>query len=209
MKLTIFGASGRTGIPLVEQALVAGHQVTAFVRSPAKFPLQHEHLTVIQGDVLDSVAVAQAIVGADAVLSVLGHTQGSPKTMQTQGIQHIIAAMRQQGVRRLVSLTGAGIRAPQDRPKLVDHLIGFLLKTLARDVAADAAAHVEAIRQSGLDWVVVRGPRFTDGPHTGHYRVGWVGVNTGTMVTRAHLADFMLKQVTDNTYLHQMPMVSD
>jgi len=209
MKLTIFGATGRTGIPLVQQALAAGHTVTAFVRTPEKLPITHDQLTVVQGDATVPAAVERAVAGADAVLSALGQTKGAPKDMQTVATRNIVAAMQQHGVRRLVSLTGAGVDAPQDQPKLINHLIKFALKTLSGDVLRDAENHAEVIRNSDLDWVIVRGPMLTEGPYTGQYRVGWVGVNTSARIARADVADFMLKQVTDDTYLRQAPMISD
>lgn len=209
MKLTIFGASGRTGIPLVEQALAVGHDVVAFVRDPARLPIQHERLQIVQGDATDAAAVEQAVAGADAVLSALGQSKGAPKDMQTVATRNIIAAMNKHGTRRLVSLTGAGVRAPQDQPKLFDHLIRLALKTFNGDVLKDAQGHAEAIRNSDLDWVIVRGPMLTEGAHTGNYRVGWVGVNTSSRIARADVADFMLTQVTDDTYLRQLPMVSN
>jgi len=159
MKLAIFGGSGRTGRPLVEQALAAGHSVTALVRDPAKLPISNERLTLIQGDALDPQAVERTIAGADAVLSALGQTKGSPKNMQTVATQNIVAAMQQHAVRRLVSLTGAGVRAPQDKPKLIDHIIRFALQTLSGDVLRDAEAHADVLRSGGLDWVLVRGPQ--------------------------------------------------
>lgn len=209
MKLAIFGASGRTGRPLVEQALAAGYSVTALVRDPAKLPISNERLTIIQGDALDPQAVDRTVAGADAVLSTLGQTKGSPKNMQTVATQNIAAAMQQHGVRRLVSLTGAGVRVSQDKPKLVDHAIRFAMQTLMSDLLRDAEAHVDVLRSSDLDWVLVRGPVLTDGPHTGKYRVGWVGVNTSPRIARADVADFMLKQTTDSSYVRQAPMVSD
>jgi putative NADH-flavin reductase len=208
MHLTIFGASGRTGQPLVEQALAAGHTVTAFVRDAAKLPITHERLTVVVGDVYDTAAVEQAIAGADAVISTLGQTKGSRKDVQTVAIEAIIGAMQKHDVRRLVSLTGAGVPAPQDQPKLFDRAIKLALQTLAGNVLRDALQHAERIRQSDREWVIVRAPMLTDGPHTGSYRVGWVGINSGPRVSRADVADFLLKQATDTTYLHQSPVVS-
>lgn len=208
MKLVIFGASGRTGRPLVEQALQAEHDVVAFVRDPARLPLAHERLQVVQGNVLDAAQVAQAIAGADAVLSALGHTKGSPDTLQTIATEHIVKAMHMHGVKRLISLTGAGVRDPQDQPKLIDRVIRGLLVLLQRNVLRDAEQHAEVIRRSGLEWVIVRGPRLNEGPHTGTYRVGYIGKNSGTLASRADIADFMLKQVTDTTYLGQAPVVS-
>ncbi len=209
MELAVFGASGRSGRPLVQQALDAGHNVIALVRTPATFPLKHDRLTVVQGDVLNADDVDKVVQGADAVLSVIGQTKNAPKDLQTRGIKNIIAAMEKYGVTRIVSLTGAGVDAPQDKPKLINHVIKFALKTLSPAVLADGEQHAKALEASNLDWIIVRGPRLTEGARTNKYRVGWVGVNTGTIISRADLADFMLKQVTDNTYLRQAPMVSD
>lgn len=209
MKLAIFGASGRTGRPLVQQALDAGHSVNALVRTPATFPMQHERLTVVQGDAMDLDAVEKVVRGTDAVLSVLGQTKGSPKDIQTMATKNIIAVMQKYEIRRFVSLTGAGVDAPEDSPKLINHVIKFALKTMAGAVLKDAEQHAAVLRGSTIDWTIVRGPMLTEGPYTGKYRVGWVGVNTGTRVSRADIADFMLKQLDDTTYLRKAPMISD
>ena len=209
MKLAIFGATGRTGIPLVKQALAAGYDVTALVRTPEKMPIKDARLTLVQGDAMNATDVDKVVQGADAVLSALGQTKNSPLNMQTVSTRNIIAAMKKYGVKRLVSLTGAGVDAPQDKPKLPNHLIKFLLKVLSGKVLKDAEGHAEVIRNSDLDWVIVRGPMLNEGPHTGKYRVGWVGINTGTRISREDVADFMLRQVTDTSHLQQAPMISD
>lgn len=209
MKLAIFGATGRTGKPLVEQALKAGHEVVVLVRTPSKLIIQHPKLTVLQGDAMNPADVDKVVQGSDAVISVLGQSKDSPRDMQTVAITNIIAAMNKYGIKRLVSLTGAGVDDPRDRPKFANHLIKLALKMMSGHVLKDAENHADAIRKSDLDWVIVRGPMLTDGPHTGNYRVGWVGVNTGARLSRANLADFILKQTTDTTYLRQAPMVSD
>ena len=208
MRVAIFGASGRTGRLLVEQALAAGHEVRVLVRDPSKLPITHDRLAVVQGDVLDAAKVGETIVGTDAVLSALGHTKTSPRDVQTRGAQNIVAAMQRRGVRRLVSLTGAGVRDPQDEPKLVDRAITFLLEKLQPDVLEDGVRHAEVIKGSGLEWVIVRGPRLTEGPQKGEYRVGMIGKNSGTQISRADLADFMLRQTTDGAHLRRMPVVS-
>lgn len=208
MKVVIFGASGKTGRHLVEQALGAGHEVAAFVRDPSRLGVSHERLEVVRGDVTDAAAVEGAIAGRDAALSVLGHTKTSPKDVQFVGTKNIVAAMEKRGVRRLVSLTGAGVRVPEDEPKLVDRAFAFLLRRLQGDVLEDAERHAEAIKASGLDWVIVRGPRLTDGEERGEYRVGYVGKDSGTRISRADVAAFMLEQATGDAYLRRMPMVS-
>ncbi|QIN82018.1 NAD(P)H-binding protein [Rubrobacter tropicus] len=208
MKVAIFGATGRTGRPLVKEALERGHAVTAFARDPSRLGVSRDRLVVVRGDVTDASAVERAVSGQDAVVSALGHAKGSPKDVQTRGTANIVAAMEKHGARRLVSLTGAGVRTEGDEPKLVDKVFGLLLKTLQRDVLEDAEGHVAVIRASGLEWVVVRGPRLTEGEKKGQYRVGLVGKNSGTSISRADLADFMLDQLTDDAHLGRMPVVS-
>jgi putative NADH-flavin reductase len=209
MRLVIFGASGRTGIPLVQQALDSGHEVVAFVRNPSKMPIQHERLTMVQGDAMSPDDVERAVIGGDVVLNVLGHAKNTPRNLMTVSAQHIVTAMKKHGVKRLITLTGAGVGAPEDQPKPINHVIKFLLKTISPAVLADSEQYVEVVKDSGLDWVVVRVPTLTEGARTGSYRVGWVGVNTGPRISRADVADFMLT-LTQNgdKYLRKMPMVS-
>lgn len=208
MRVAIFGASGRTGRPLLDQALAAGHEVRVLVRDPSKLTIGHGRLAVIRGDVLDAEAVDETIAGTDAVLSVLGRTKTSPKDVQTRGTQNIVSAMERRGVRRLVSLTGAGVRDPRDEPKLVDRAITSLLGRLQPDVLEDGVRHAEVIKWSDLEWVIVRGPRLTEGPKRGGYRVGMVGKHSGTRISRADLAEFVLDQLSTSTHLRQMPVVS-
>ena len=208
MKIVIFGASGSTGLRIVEQALEAGHLVTAFVRSPSKMILQDANLTLFQGDVMDASAVERAIAGQEAVISVLGATHPPVPGMMATAAKNIVLAMKRHGIRRLVSTTGAGVRQPQDRPKLIDYLIGALLHLLARDVVHDSAANVQVIQASDLDWTIVRFPRLMDGPHTGKYRVGYVGKDSSSQLSRADAAEFVVKELAGKQWLRKLPLVS-
>jgi putative NADH-flavin reductase len=209
MRLAIFGATGRTGKPLLEQALNGGYEVVALARTPSNIGISHANLKVIQGDVMNPADVERTVQGTDAVISVLGHTQETPRTLLTVGMQRILAAMEKFGVKRLVSLTGAGVDDPHDKPKLVNHLIKTALKLMSGDVLKDSLRQCDEIRMSNLDWTIVRVPRLKDGAPIGKYRIGWVGVNTGTQIVRADVAVFLLKQVTENAYLRQAPMISN
>ena len=208
MKISVFGGTGRTGRHLVEGALEDGHEVTVLVRDPARLAVSHERLRVVEGDVLIPSRVEETVAGADAVLSALGHTKTSRKDVQARGTAHIVAAMKGHGVRRILSLTGAGVRDAQDEPKVVDRVFSGFLKLLQRDVLKDAERHAEIIKESGLDWTIVRAPRLTDGPATGEYRVGAVGRNSGTKISRADVAGFMLRALADGSYVGEAPMVS-
>lgn len=209
MKLAILGGTGRTGLALVEQALAAGHTVTALARNPAKLALRHERLRVIQGDVTDAECVARVVAGADAVLSVLGPASNAPVFAISRGMAHVLAAMQRHAVRRLVVSAGAGVRDPQDAPGLVDRGMGVLLKLVARNVYADMRRTVDLVRASDRDWTVVRVPMLVDGPRTGRVQAGYVGKGMGMRITRADLAEFMLRAAEDGQYLRQAPAISN
>lgn len=207
--IALFGATGKTGRRVLERALAAGHGVRALVRDPTKLGGADEHLVVVQGDVLDPAAVERTVAGSDVVLSLFGQVKWSPPTLQTDGTRMIITAMQKQGVKRLVTLSGGGLRAPQDLPKLPDRIIRTLLRLLSGHVLADAEGHLAALDSSGLDWTVVRGPMLTEDPGKGRYRVGWVGVDASTRISRDDLADFILTQVDDRRFVGKMPFISD
>jgi len=208
MKIVIFGASGGTGVEVVRQALEAGHRVTAFVRNPAKLDLEHANLVVFQGDVTDAAAVEKAVAGQEAVVSALGPARPPVPGMMETAARNIVAAMQKHGLRRLVSTSGAGVRDEQDQPKLMDHIMKGLLTLLAGEVLKDSAANVDVIRASGLDWTIVRYPRLLDGPRTGKYRVGYLGKDAGFQLARADGADFVVRELAEGKYIHQMPVVS-
>ncbi len=210
MKIVVFGATGRTGLPLIQQALDAGYQVFAFVRNPAKLTIKHECLSVVKGDVLNSADVARAITpDVDAVISVLAPLKGSPKDLLPLAASHIIAAMKQHNIKRLIYMAGAGVDFPEDKPQLINHVITFALKTMAGDVLKQSELAANEVQNSGLDWVIVRAPMLNDTPHTGKYRVGWVGVNTGPRLSCADAADFILTQLKSDAYLHKAPVLSN
>ena len=209
MKLTIFGATGKTGRYLLEQALAKGHTVTVLARTPDKLTLRHDRLHVVQGDIRDAARVAQAVAGAGAVLSVLGPTSNKPELAVSQGMDNILAAMRQHGVRRLIQSIGAGVRDPRDRPTPIHTFFGVLVKLLSRNAFTDMAQVDQKVRTSGLDWTIVRVPMLTEDPATGRVREGYVGKDIGPRLARADMADYMLKQLENQTWLGKAPAISN
>ncbi|MDQ3004949.1 MAG: SDR family oxidoreductase [Chloroflexota bacterium] len=208
MKIVVFGASRGVGLKVVEQALQAGHMVTAFVRTPSKMEIKHASLTLFQGDSMDAAAVEKAVAGQEAVVSALGTTRPPVPGMMETSARNIVAAMKKHGVRRIVSTTGAGVRQPEDQPKLMDHFIGFLLNLLAKNVVLDSAENVKVIQATDLDWTIVRFPRLIDGAHTSKYRVGYVSKDSSTQFSRADGADFVLKELTEKKWLRKLPLAS-
>lgn len=206
--VAVFGATGRTGIPTVQVLLDAGYQVRAQVRDPKKLPIQHAQLTLLQGDVLDAAFVQKAVEGASAIISVIGHVKGSDPRMQRKGTAHMIAAMRHHGIRRIISLTGAGIPAEGDQPRFPDKMIRFVMNTFFKDLINDGKEHAQLLRNSGLDYTIVRGPRLTEKPRLGTRKVGMVG-EINTAMTRADLADFLVDILEDPGYFRREPAVSN
>ena len=207
MHLALLGATGRTGRPLLDQALAAGHTVTALVRTPSKLA-PRDGLTVIAGDALNPDDVSTVVDGADAVVLTLGPTKGAAPDMMTRAAQNVVAAMGQHGVRRVVTETGAGVSDPQDPGGLGPAFMGGVMKLVAGKLLADSEGHVNAFRQSGLDWTAVRAPRLTEGERTGDARVGYFSMGPGHSVARADVAEVMLRMAASDEYAGQAPMVT-
>ncbi len=206
MKITIFGATSATGKQLVEQALKAGHDVTAFLRDASKLQITDEKLKVITGDALNSQQVEDAVKGSEAILSTLG-PRGKPMVMAAESTQNIVSAMEKHGVKRLIVISVAGVAVPQDqrKPNFVDGLLKFFLK----DVFVDRENQLNILEASKVEWVAVRVPRLTDGPAVGKVKAFFGNPSPSMKVTRADVADFMLKQLTENQWLQQAPIISN
>jgi putative NADH-flavin reductase len=208
MRVIVFGASGATGRELVAQALAQGQRVVAFVRNVSRLAVRSEDLTVIQGDVMDASAVAYAVEGQDAVLSALGAATPLRRDRTlVEGVRNIVDAMNRCGARRLVYVSFLGVQEGRRQLSFVGRAI--IAPLLLRNVVADHEAKERIIRESGLDWVIVRPPRLTNGPRTRNYRHG-VDIRSTSLVpriSRADLADFMLRQLSDDTYLRNTPAV--
>jgi putative NADH-flavin reductase len=208
VNVLIFGASGGTGRELVEQALAQSHAVTAFVRHPGNFDITGERLTVISGDVVDSAGVERALRRQDAVMSALGSSRSLKRHPGlAEGIRNIVKGMEREGVPRLVYLSMLGVGGSGRQLGWLDRSI--MVPLVLRNVVDDHAIQEGLITRSSLDWVIVRPPRLTNGAHTNKYRSG-EGITAGRMsasISRADVADFMLRQIADEAYVHRSPAV--
>ncbi len=208
-KIALFGATGQTGRKFLEAAIEKGYEVKALVRDKTKLPFTHARLSIVEGDVLNIDDVSKAVEGADMVVSLFGHVKNSPAWLQTNGTKNILAAMDKHDVQRIISLSGGGLPFPEkDQPKFADHLIRTIMKIAVPKILNDAIAHADVLKTSSKKWVIVRGPRLTNDERLGTYRVGWVGVNASTKISRSDLADFIVTLVEDERYNYQMPFVS-
>jgi putative NADH-flavin reductase len=200
MQLTIFGASGGTGRRLVEQALAAGHTVTAVVRDAARLPVRHDRLKLVAADVLDPEAITPAVADADAVVSALGpRSSRNRSSITSAGMASILKAMRTAGSSRLVVVSAAPV-ASDDHGTTLPYrlLVKPLLRALLGGLYADLAVMEETVRRSGLAWTILRPSQLTDGPRTGSYRQATdANLRRGYRISRADLADAILAALED------------
>ena len=209
MKLSIFGSTGRTGLQLVSQALEQGHEVTAHARSPEKIDQEHEKLQVVEGDVMDFASVERAIQGQDAVLCSLGIPNIMDKSrLRANGTKNIVRAMEKTGIKRFICQSSLG--AGDSRELLPFHYKYLIAPLFMRYLYSDHNMQENYIRKSPLDWIIVRPGVLTDAKLTGSYKHGFAA-NDKTVthkISRADVADFMLRQLAEDTYLHQTPCIS-
>ena len=209
MRILVVGATGETGQQIVEQSLAQGHNVTALVRQPDRFDMQHPSLQVVKGDVLDPASL-DAVQGQDAVISSLGTKKigFEPVTLLSEGTKNLLQAMERHSVKRLVCITGIGAGDSKGHGGLLyDKLI---LPLILKRIYDDKDRQEAEIRQSNLDWTIVRPGGLTNDLAKGKYRVltDLTGITAGK-ISRADVATFILQELTDDRYLHQAPLISD
>lgn len=208
MKLLIFGSTGGTGRELVKQALDQGHSVTAYARDPAKIEdIQHSSLKIVCGDVLNPAAVESSVAGQEAVFISIG-AGARRTTLREEGTRNIVEAMQGTGVKRLICQSSLGVG--DSRANLPFFTKYIIVDVFLRYAFADHERQEAVVRQSLLDWTIVRPPHLKDAPRTEVYRHGFPTTDTRIKgwISRADVADFMLKQLVDDAYLHQTLGVS-
>jgi putative NADH-flavin reductase len=210
MKLAVLGATGSVGREVVAQALAAGDAVTALVREQPKPGEIDGRAAIVVGNVTSPATVSRVVGGSDAVVSALGHAQGSPNDILTRATANVIAAMRANGVKRLVALSSPAVADAADRPGLFYRAARVLLRVVMPEVVRDHREQARLIEESGLAWTLVRGPLlFTNGPRTGRYEAGPMTPGSGACISRADLADFMVATAADDEFVRMKPLLSE
>ena len=208
MNLIVLGATGATGLEIVGQAIEHGHSVTAFVRSPERLKAFRDRITIKQGDLLNSDELERAIAGHDAVVSGFG-----PRVPVSKADAHLLEqfagaltrAMEHAGVRRVVVESVAFLFKDSVVPPA--YLLGRLLFP---GIVADASAMERILGESELEWTIVRPPELTNKPYTGKYRTREGHLpHLGFKISRADVADFMLKAVENHLSICKIVGVSN
>jgi putative NADH-flavin reductase len=204
MKIVIFGANGKTGTLLTEQALAKGHQVTAYIRKAGALIQQHPNLKIVLGNLNDAGKLKEAIAGADACISALGGgslTRHSPEIIK--GIDNIVTILEQENLKRFIYLSSIG--AGESRNLMAPMIRFFIADIMLRVPLADHTTNEQRIKKSSLKWTIVRPAGLTNGPKTGRLKHGkTIKVMRGNpQISRANVASFMIDQLSDTTYINE------
>ena len=207
----IIGANRGIGLETVKAALKAGHSVRALARSARRIRIEHPKLEKMAGDALEMATIKRALTGVDAVIQSLGVSVGpeivlEPTRLFSRATRLLVSAMEEAQVKRLICVTGFGTGDSRGRG-------GFLFSAafhlLLGRIYDDKDRQERIVRRSKLDWVIVRPVILTDGPKTNAYRAlvdprDW----TCGFISRADVADFLVKQIDDNAFLHKTPVLT-
>lgn len=209
-KVLVIGASRGIGLATVKRALDCGHAVRAMARSAVQIPLRHKSLEKVTGDALKEADVAAALAGIDVVIQALGVRAGpqmifGPITLFSKATRVLVPAMETVGVTRLISVTGFGAGDSRAAIGCLQYVPFRLLLGQAYD---DKSVQETVIKDSALDWTLVRPGVLTRGRRTGRYRVlvkpaQW----RNGLISRADVADFLVKQVDDDSLLRKDPVI--
>lgn len=206
MNVFIPGANGGTGRLAVEQALAAGHKVTALVRDPAKLSITHPNLIVFKGDVLQFDTFASLLQGQDVVVSAIGVTGASllndkPTILYSLGSANLLQAMKQYGVNRFFCISASAVEVSIAIPWFVRLFTKYVIQRLLKHTYADLHLMEQIVKVSNADWTIIRPPQLTDGPLTGKYRAAVnAHLKNCLKISRADLAHVMISNLANKTF---------
>lgn len=207
-KIALFGATGRTGIQFLKLALENGFHVQCLVRSPKKISkIEHPNLQYLAGKLESATDIEAVIRNCNVVVSVLGHSKGSPPYFQTNAIKKIVACMKRLGVQRLIVLTGAGVTLPGEKMSAGNQLLSFIIKTLAPKRFDDGIQQCNHILNSGLNYTIVRVPVLTNQPKIQNYSYGNRQPGLFSHISRMSVAHFILQCIEIERYNNSAPIV--
>ncbi|MEL6131856.1 MAG: SDR family oxidoreductase [Bacteroidota bacterium] len=201
MKVLVIGATGRLGRKLVAYALEQGHEVTAFARNIEDFSIEDPKLTTVKGDVLYPMLLNAAVKGHDAVISVVGiRKYRGPITLLSQGARNIIHAMEESGVKRLITITGAGILQDSEDRLIMDTLS---FPPNLQNISLDHRRVFECLQESSLDWTIACPAFMHAGERTGTYLVeeDYYPKGAQNMISVQDAADFIVKELEENQFV--------
>ncbi len=209
MTITVFGASGAIGKLFIQKALDIGLKVRAYIRNNSKFDLTHHNLVTIEGELDDFEKVKYAISDADAVISTLGPPLKRKYDLFAvfEGHKNIVAAMELKKIRRFITIATPSVKSTEDKPSLVTKMPSIMAKLFFPSAYQEIVQVGELVKQSALDWTIVRFIAPNNKPGTGKVKVTFGDKKISWGIPRADIAEFLLTQVNDKQYIRSMPII--
>lgn len=205
MKIAVIAANGRSGQAFVEAALTSGHSIRAGVRGKSHLK-PHPNLTVVECDATNEAQLKNLLSGQESVASFIGHVKGSEPNVQTIAIQKVVGVMEELDIKRLVSLTGTGVRFPGDKISLIDRILNLSISIIDPARVKDGKNHVEVLKNSALNWTVIRVLKLQNVPPKPfalleHGPTKWY-------VGRQEVAQAVLQVLEQRSFVKQAPIIS-
>jgi putative NADH-flavin reductase len=198
-QIVVLGANGGIGRQAVEMALTQGHRVTAILRTPATLTITHPNLTVVKGDILKPELWEKYMENKDAVIAAIGATSLTETTLYSQGARNLLQAMTKMGTTRVFFISASGLEVNPSHNFIIRLATKYLLQRIFKNMYADLERMEEIVKESDLNWTIMRPPRLTNAPFTGRYRSAINGfLKGGLSISRADLARFMLSNVAND-----------
>ncbi len=199
-RVFLVGGTGGVGKHFLEMALEQGHEIVLYARSPQKIEIDHPNLTVVKGELDELETMRAGIKGCDVCLITAGIVERKPNTILSDGTRNLIAAAKEAGTKRFIAVTSIGLGDTKDQAmKIFTYVI---VPLFIKHVFADKERQEKLVMGSNLDWTIVRPGSLTNKERTGVYRHG-LDKSIKGRISRADVADFLLTQLDDNTYLRQ------
>lgn len=199
LNILVIGANGGIGKQTVELALQAGHNVTAMVRDPAKLAITHTNLQILKGDMLHPETFEDYLEDKDAVISALGtNTVNKPTILYSEGNKNLLKAMKKKSIRRVFFISASAIEISPVLPFYVRFAEKYIVQKILRHMYDDLRIMEKLIKDTDIDWTIMRPPRLTDKPVTGEYHFAINGFLKNCLsISRADVAHFMINNITN------------
>ncbi|MCQ6956380.1 NAD(P)-dependent oxidoreductase [Mucilaginibacter aquariorum] len=203
-RIVVLGANGGIGRQVVLQALAAGHQVTAILRSPEKLAIADQHLEIVKGDVMNPGSLTEHFMQKDTLISAIGRNSFKRTTLYSQGSKNVIYAMQESGLKRAFFISASGIEVNPTHSLLIRLATRFILQAMLRNMYADQVVMESLIKSSFIDWTIIRPPKLLNKPKTGNYRVSLnTFLDNGISISRADVAHFIVSNLINKAIVRK------
>lgn len=205
-KIAVIGGGGRTGQYLVNQLIEKGYSLKLLLRHPERFTIQSPQIEIVHGDALNPEAVRALLEGCDAVLSTVGQRQGEP-LVASQTSVNILQAIGDSPA-RFVLLAGLNVDTPSDRKSEETAKATEWMRANFPAIHNDRQKSYSILAESSVEWIMVRVPYIEFNGVSGEIKVNATD-SPGAKIDAADIAAFMIRQLTDDTWLRKAPFISN